>query len=372
MTWFDTSYHYKKQITLSHAQVSGGSNLSNFPVLISQVDPDLKTEAHGGKVQNASGYDIIFTDSTETVKLDHEIENYIASSGEIEMWVRIPTLSASADTIIYMYLDNSTISSSQANPTGVWDSNYISVYHLAGPGPSTADSTSNANTGTNHGVLPVAGQIAGGASFDGSSQYIDCGAATDFDITAAITLSAWINDQNISQAWQGIVGKQTGSTGYYQLVLEATTRQPALWLNISGYGWSGAIRSSTTLTQGAWYYIVGTYDGTIATIFVNGSLNSASYGNALISSPTTPVYIGQNNNSYFNGDEDEIRISNVARSAGWIMTEYNNQRSPGTFYSCGPLITEQISLSLTWTWITRDLQATWKTRDDRATWKARG
>jgi outer membrane protein assembly factor BamB len=30
---------------------------------------------------------------------------------------------------------------------------------------------------------------------------------------------------------------------------------------------------------------------------------------------------------------DEVRISNVARSAAWITTEYNNQSSPATFYS---------------------------------------
>jgi hypothetical protein len=32
---------------------------------------------------------------------------------------------------------------------------------------------------------------------------------------------------------------------------------------------------------------------------------------------------------------DEVRISSVARSAGWIATEYANQHSPSTFYSVG-------------------------------------
>src|SRR5579875_367965 len=62
--------------------------LSNFPVLISRTDADLKSAANGGLVQNSNGYDIIFTDSTETTKLDHEIEKYVASTGEVEMWVR--------------------------------------------------------------------------------------------------------------------------------------------------------------------------------------------------------------------------------------------------------------------------------------------
>ena len=39
---------------------------------------------------------------------------------------------------------------------------------------------------------------------------------------------------------------------------------------------------------------------------------------------------------YLQSTIDEVRISaNVTRSAGWIVTEYNNQKSPGTFYSLG-------------------------------------
>jgi hypothetical protein len=32
---------------------------------------------------------------------------------------------------------------------------------------------------------------------------------------------------------------------------------------------------------------------------------------------------------------DEVRVSDVARSADWIATEYNNQSSPGTFCALG-------------------------------------
>src|SRR5207302_7471913 len=42
----------------------------------------------------------------------------------------------------------------------------------------------------------------------------------------------------------------------------------------------------------------------------------------------------------FTGSMDEVRLSNVARSADWIATEYNNQSSPAAFYNEGsPAIT---------------------------------
>ncbi len=46
-----------------------------------------------GNVKSPQGYDIIFTsDAAGNTQLDHEIEKYVAATGEIVMWVRIPTL----------------------------------------------------------------------------------------------------------------------------------------------------------------------------------------------------------------------------------------------------------------------------------------
>ena len=37
-----------------------------------------------------------------------------------------------------------------------------------------------------------------------------------------------------------------------------------------------------------------------------------------------------------NGILDELRISDTARTADWIVTEYRNQNVPGSFYVIGP------------------------------------
>ncbi len=36
--------------------------------------------------------------------------------------------------------------------------------------------------------------------------------------------------------------------------------------------------------------------------------------------------------NWFSGIIDEVRISNTNRSADWILTEYNNQKTPATFH----------------------------------------
>src|SRR5208337_2423805 len=47
------------------------------------------------------------------------------------------------------------------------------------------------------------------------------------------------------------------------------------------------------------------------------------------------VYIASRSDFYpmFKGGLDEVRISNNARTAGWIQTEYNNQKAPAGFYT---------------------------------------
>ena len=62
-----------------------------------------------------------------------------------------------------------------------------------------------------------------------------------------------------------------------------------------------------------------------------------SFGSSGVSSGTHPLALGTYNmtSGYYGGYEDEVRLSNVARSGGWILTEYRNQSSPSTFYAVG-------------------------------------
>jgi len=107
------------------------TDLTDFAVLISIAsDDELRTTANLGHVEHADGYDIIFRASDGITQLDHEVEKYVPSTGELVAWVRIPTLSGSSDTTIYLYYGDSSVSSPTENPSGVWDNNYKGVWHL--------------------------------------------------------------------------------------------------------------------------------------------------------------------------------------------------------------------------------------------------
>src|SRR5262249_15810909 len=53
-------YSYRRTITLDHNEIPN-SDLANFPVLISGAYSYLATTTNGGQVQNANGYDVIFS-----------------------------------------------------------------------------------------------------------------------------------------------------------------------------------------------------------------------------------------------------------------------------------------------------------------------
>src|ERR1039457_7514194 len=86
--------------------------------------------------------------------LNYEMEEYDPVHGQVIAWVRIPTLSHTADTVIYVFYGNPNIIASQQNPIGVWNSNYTAAYHLANTGTGVAtDSTVNGNSGTLTSIL---------------------------------------------------------------------------------------------------------------------------------------------------------------------------------------------------------------------------
>src|SRR6266404_6413376 len=189
-----SGYAYRRSVTIDHTKVPN-TDQSNFPVLISGTYAYLATTGNGGNVQNANGYDVIFTsDSGCATKLDHEVETYSASTGAVNYWVKVPTVSHTTDTTFYMCYRNASISTDQSNKTGVWDSNFKSVYHVPdGTTLSASDSTANAVNGTVENATATAGQISGGASFNGSSAGINLGNTSTWAMGSGdYTFEAWI------------------------------------------------------------------------------------------------------------------------------------------------------------------------------------
>ena len=335
-TYPATTEILSRTVTIDHTQC-GSSDSTDFPVLVSIQDDTLKTAANGGHVANANGYDILFfSDSGETTLLTWEVEFYDGAAGTLVVWVLIPTVSHTTDTVFYMQYGDSSITTFQGGAAGsVWDSNYLAVYHFPdGTTLSAADATANANDGTITAATAVAGMIDGAASFDGSTSRINLNAKL-FGSLAAGTFETWANPSSLPAGYAAMCYEDGG--GHNAFVIQFNGASSPINANL---GSNTSIDSATSSwSVNTWYHIVFTFDGTNVIFYINGALDvsytnssipGTSVNNTNLGSVFDPAYF-----DFYSGILDELRISDIARTANWITTEYNNQSNPGNIGVAG-------------------------------------
>ncbi len=338
-------YSSERSITIDHRQVPNSDQM-NFPVLISGTFSDLATTANGGQVQNSNGYDIaVTTDIGGTNKLDHEIESYDPVTGTINLWVRIPLLSHSTDTVIFLQYGSNMVITSQENRTGVWDSNYQMVLHLDEAAAPYRDSTSNAYASTGGGAsYPAQGQgkIGKGQAYNGGvGQYIAYSQSQSPNPNGDITMEAWIKTTQSSGAGQvQIMGKGNNATLSYEMLFSAgNTNTSAEALLNSSNNSVATIVGNTTINDNNWHHIAVTAPSTGNIVLYTDGQPSGSLNNSapLLAVSSDPLLLGASCPGCFAmfGTLDEVRISNSVRSPDWVATEYNNENSPSAFASVG-------------------------------------
>ena len=325
--WYSSSYAYKKLITVQNEQVFETS--SNFPVLVSVTDTNLKSTANGGNVAQADGYDIIFVDSTEGTLLDFEIESWDATTGELQAWVDT-AVNSGADTTFYMYYGNSA-ATDVSNETGTWDANYVAVYHMDDLTTSTIDDSTTGNDGTKlsaNNPVEATEKIAKGQDF--SSDYITA-SSSGFSPDADFTLSAWVNGDNFATTPHVVLSQQNGTGLGRSLLLVNPSSYP-----ISYLGGSASLALST-ISTGTYYLITITYDHSANTVTVHINDDGGNASTETGEPATGDLVIGSSkiNDQYWDGGIDELRVSDVIRSDNWIKTEYNNQNAPASFLDFG-------------------------------------
>jgi hypothetical protein len=331
VNWYNSNWMYRKKISINHTLVS--NNLTDFPVLVSlSSDADL-----AAKAQN-SGDDILFTFADGSTKLNHEIEEFTYATGKLLTWVKVPVLSSVIDTDIYMYYGNASCGSQQ-NATGVWDSHFMMVQHMK-DNPDTAhiaDSTSNSNNGTKIGANEpneVSANISKAQDFDGGNDYINCGADESLEVDY-ITVEGWAKF-DVNTGKRVIASIDDGSNRRWALYLLDSPSYCLRFFVFVGGSWRSPDYPWQP-TPDTWYHIVGVKSPTHVRTYINGEeVGTPQAHPGAIDKDPMDLRIGAGNYpGYIDGTIDEVRISNIDRSAEWIQTSYNNQSNPSAFYSVG-------------------------------------
>lgn len=328
----------KKTVTVDHTKVSN-SNQTDFPMLFSGTFTYLKTTGNGGSVTDAQGDDVVFTsDSGCATNLKFEQETYSATTGAVVYWVKIPTLSTSVDTSIFLCYGKSSITTFQGDAVNVWTSSYEGVWHLRDGSTLSPKNSVTGVDGTITGATANTGNIDGGALFGGAS--------TDKIVTdigtnnTTRTYSIWAN---LNGAGGGAAGRMaakgtTTATEYLSYVDGTGSYDYSKFWSTSGSSWR--ILAPAT---GAYHYFTITYDNSSSSndpiMYLDGISQTVTENSPPVGSPNnnSEAWVignrGTDNARNWSGSLDEFRIANVIRSVDWILTEYNNQSSPSTFYT---------------------------------------
>jgi len=275
----------------------------------------------------------------------HEIESFDSITGALNAWVQVPALSELSETIIYVYYGNDDVAlPDQWNIAGVWDANYNGVWHF---NENFLDATLNNNDGVNNNTSDDTGKIARARHFDGLEDYVILSGTPLVNYTYnEITMSAWYRSDD------GDVGVPTEAQDDEKLYYHhRNTGNRTISFGITSdsgqedklkfyYRISGQKREyygTSDVVDQQWHHLAAVRTDTRIKLYVDGveELNTADIE---AGSPITPSiggpWIGNNpGKTGVHGKVDDFRLSNIARSAGWIKAEYVNQNNVLDFMS---------------------------------------
>ncbi len=327
--WYDADWAYRKAVVIDHTQVS--DTLIDFPILISTVDTDIGTDA------KADGSDIVITKGDGLTKLHRDIEKF--RNDTLIIWFRADSLLSETDDTFYVYYGNPTASESDNDST--WDDNFAAVWHLGEGGTGTrSDGTSNSNDGTptNYdGDEAALGKIGLADDLDGANDFINVADNATLDITSQITMEMWLYTRSLTHVGGGNYPTPVAkSTGNYRWFINSGNK--SYTTRFSGLS---DLTSSDTVRINTWTHVVMTYHQSNGfKWYIDGSLDNSDAQTGAMTANANNLTIGNwddgtSGDRWYQGIVDEVRISDVSRSADWISTEYNNQNSPATFVTLG-------------------------------------
>jgi len=316
--------------------------LSNFPILVhlsnsssgrnnddvSSIFDELQNDANRKK--------IAVTESDGLTQCYVEIERWDDAREEAWLWVRTPSINNTTDTVLYLYYDmdqaDNTVYVGDTGSTAaqnVWHSSFKGVWHLSetsGGVGAIKDSTSNNNVGTDNGspTFSATGLIDSAISFDGIDDYINMSNSASLQFTSSLTIEAWINLDSFGSGSDVdiVLRKGEGNPNDYQLAIH--DQKLALMIEEND---DAGLESSTSLTATTWYYLAGTWNGSIRRVYLNGSEDGSGSKVGGIIPDSRDIYIGgRAGTDLSTGVVDEIRASNMTRSAAWVKASYESGR----------------------------------------------
>ena len=301
------------------ADLPAGVVVEEFPLLVSLHKDWFDFQQAAG-----DGADIRFS-SSAGIALSYQIDEWSPALGTATLWVRIPRIEGNARQTIRMHWGQPK-AASESNGKAVFNgtNGYLSVWHMSDPVTDevgTIDSKDEGTTAT-RGMIGPARHLEKKQGISGGE------AITAYPSgTGPMTTEAWFRAQTPNStvlAW----GKEKRPSKVMMNFLSPP--------RVAIQCYFADVEAQSLLTLNTWYHVVHTYREKDSRVYVNGQLEGAT--TPVLDIPTiSSLWIGGWYNNYnFVGDIDEVRLSNLVRSAEWVRLQYENQKPLQTLV--GPIV----------------------------------
>lgn len=215
---------------------------------------------------------------------------------------------------------------------------YFTMDHPSGT--NLRDFSGNLNDGTlynmaNENWIPSTSlySLRQSLDFDGVNDYVSLGKSEQLKLTNVITIEAWIYPRSISQ-WGAIVSnlQNNGSNeSGYGLVLNGDDGELVWWLQTVG----GAVNDDAnypkyTPVLDTWQHVACTYNGSEMKLYVDGVVVDSKVRHGAIDWSFLPIdarigaYVDDNEQYYFDGQIDDVRIWGKSLTASEIAESMSN------------------------------------------------
>jgi len=298
---------------------------------------------------------VAYTTADGTTQCYAEIEEFDVVDEEVFYWVKVPIISSTEDTVLYLYYDSSQADNSsfigdttETAARNVWDSNFVMVHHMAqNPTGTMTDSTANATDTTASNNFEAADLIDGqsGKAISGD------GVNENFDLptTGILEVSPFTLEVILQKDTQATTGR---IINYLPKNAHADGRGWGITANNTGivgvvkgsadFSWEG-LTSITAIDNGQYHHLAVRFEAdTLFDLVVNGTIEDSEtapnladvvYADGGGTSPPTKqsrifcqVNSGGTDSEFMDGKIDEIRISNVTRSTSWVRATNDTAR----------------------------------------------
>ncbi len=333
---------YSHRFRVSFGGYTGSETLTDFPVLVKISESGI-TGFRYADCEKPGGADLRFADAEGNL-LASEVDTW-NTSGESLVWVKVPSLTAATKITAYYGWDFAPIVDSKA----VWANGYVGVWHMNETGVPLSESSGGSSPLTagekpEYANCGATGIVGKSVDFDNYGSYKSSHGsprvqAADDDGRLSgftnFTVECWTYQTNYwgaeSGVMIGVMAKGNGSDRSWRMY-QSNNEGGYSGLELTDSEGSRKWRDAGQCApSGKWthqMFVRNRTDLNKCLFYVNGE-NVASRDDGCVlqlQSNTKPLIVGgggEGNARIFPGSIDEVRVSNVARSADWVKATHD-------------------------------------------------